>query len=100
MVELIARPEKFDGRRVRTIGYAHFEFEESALYLHEEDYAHAIFLNGVWLDLGEGVSRAECQNRYVVVEGTFRSGNRGHLGAWSGAIQDVTRCGPWRSRSL
>jgi hypothetical protein len=96
IVELIATPEVFDGKRVRTVGYVHFEFEGNGLYLHKEDYAHSLYLNGLWVDLAKGVSGTDCQDRYVLVEGTFRSGNRGHMGLWSGAVEEITRCMPLR----
>src|SRR6266850_7297599 len=33
LLELVARPELFDGKRVRVTGYVHLEFEGNALYL-------------------------------------------------------------------
>ena len=37
LVELIARPELYDGRRVRVIGFVNFEFEGDAIFLSSED---------------------------------------------------------------
>jgi hypothetical protein len=96
IVELIATPEMFDGKRVRTVGFVHFEFEGNGLYLHKEDWTHSLYRNGLWVDLAKGVSRTDCQDHYVLVEGTFRSGNRGHMGLWSGAVEEITRCMPLR----
>ena len=48
LVQLIASPEKFDGKLVSVIGF--LEIGESAdLYLHEEDFKHGLRLNAVWV---------------------------------------------------
>jgi hypothetical protein len=96
IVELIANPRLFDGKRVRTIGYIHFEFEGNGLYLHKEDYEHRIHANGVWVSFAGNLQVGKCQDRYALVEGAFKAGERGHMGLWSGTIADITRCMPWR----
>ena len=48
IVELIATPEMFDGKRVRTVGFVHLEFEGNGLYLHKEDWTHSLYRNGLW----------------------------------------------------
>ena len=101
LVDLIARPEAFDGKRVRVMGFVNFEFEGNGLYLSREDWQQGIDRNGVWIDppLGfdsdSGPVRAVPNQRYVIVEGTFRATHRGHMGMWSGAIEQVTRLNPW-----
>jgi hypothetical protein len=92
IIDLIANPDLFDGKRIRTFGYIHFEFEGNGIYLHQEDYARSLYANGLWVNLAQNVSRVDCQDRYVLVEGTFRARDRGHLGLWSGAIGEITRC--------
>jgi hypothetical protein len=92
MIDIIANPNLFDGKRIRTFGYIHFEFEGNGIYLHQEDYARSLYVNGLWVNLAKNTSRADCQDRYVLVEGTFRARDRGHMGLWSGAINDITRC--------
>ena len=102
LVELIAQPTQYDGRPVRVVGFAHFEFEGNGLYLHREDYAQSISHNSVWLEPpgGEVAAAQRANDRYVIVEGTFDARNRGHLSMRSGAIVRVTRLDPWsRSRS-
>jgi hypothetical protein len=98
LVELLARPERFDGRRVRVIGFAHFEFEGNALYLHREDWAHGIPQNGLWLDPIAATERTT-SDHYVLVEAAFNARNRGHMGLWSGALEHPTRIDPWDHRS-
>ena len=105
LITLIARPEDFDGKRVRVIGYVHFEFEGNGLYVSQDDYEHAITRNGVWIDppLGfesdSGPTRAQRNDRYVIVEGTFSDRDRGHMGMWSGAIEHVERLEAWSATS-
>jgi hypothetical protein len=92
MVELLANPEKYDRKRVRVLGYIHFEFEGNAVYLHKEDEANRLYPNGLWVSLADGVSSPDCQDAYVLIEGTFQASDRGHLGLWSGAVTETTRC--------
>ena|SRR5439155_6753325 len=102
LIELLARPELYDGRRVRVIGFVNFAFEGNALYLSRADWEHAVTRNGLWIDppprfeSNWGPSRAEPNRRYVLVEATFRAERRGHLALWSGALEQVTRLEEWR----
>ncbi len=101
IVELIARPDLYDGRRVRVIGFVNFAFEGNALYLSRADWEHGVRRNGLWVDPPArfesdwGPSRAEPNRRYVLIEATFRASSRGHLGLWSGALEQVTRVESW-----
>jgi len=88
MVQLLATPERYEGRLVRVKGVAHFEFEESALYLHREDAENMNGSNGLWLSTG---GHDELSDVFVIVEGRFTARSHGHLGAWPGEIRDVTR---------
>ena len=88
IIQLLATPERYEGRLVRVQGVAHFAFEESALYLHREDADCMNSSNGVWLDSD---ARADLSDKFVIVEGRFTAKDHGHLGAWPGEIQDVTR---------
>jgi hypothetical protein len=97
LVALVATPERFAGRCVRTIGYMHLEFEGNGLYIHRDDYRQDIYKNGVWLDveaLPRG-SRPEINDRYVIVEGIVDAASHGHMGAWSASIRDISRLDPW-----
>jgi hypothetical protein len=99
MIELITNPVKFDGKTIRVIGFLNLEFEGNVLYMHKEDYDHAILGNGVWVDTDTRSlpKKATCSpRRYAILEGTFNARNAGHFGAWSGAIEKITRCDAWR----
>jgi hypothetical protein len=100
LYQLVATPERFDGKLVRAIGYVHLDFESNGLYPHEQDYEHAIPRNGIWVELGDCSNRDEhtLSDSYVLLEGRFSSQDQGHLGLWSGALLDVSRCDPWPPR--
>jgi hypothetical protein len=95
IVQMLANPERYDGRRVRTFGYIHLEFEGNAIYLHQEDERNSLSANGLWVSLTPGISRHDCNDSYVLVEGTFSASDRGHMGLWNGAVSDITRCLKW-----
>jgi len=100
LINLIATPERFDGKRVRLVGFLRIEFEGNALYLHEEDLRQGITDNAVWIDLPKGTDRkhyAPLSDHYVLVEGRFEANLRGHLNLFSGTITDVTRLEIWAS---
>ena len=92
LVQLIANPDRYEGKRVRVKGYCHLEFEEQSLYLHREDADLMNTSNAVWLELeASDVDQAKPNEQFVLVEGIFTGKSRGHLGAWSGTIRDITR---------
>lgn len=93
MVALIADPQKYNNRRIRTRGYVSLEFENTALYLSENDAKNYLSKNAIWLS-SEVMDRHELQGRYAVVEGVFDSTKRGHLGQFSGTIRDIVRFEP------
>jgi len=96
IIQLLARPEIFDGKRVRVIGFIHFEFEGNGFYLNKDDYDHALYSNGLWVEIKAGANTsAKCQDSYVLVEGVFQAAHHGHMGLWGGAIVDITRCQIW-----
>lgn len=94
LYELIARPAEFDRKRVRVIGFAHFEFEGDGLYAHREDWQQSVSRNGVWLNPPNEAANS-LSNHYVLVEGRFEARSRGHMGMWSGTIDSVTRIESW-----
>ena len=97
LVQLIANPEKFEGKLIRVIGFLRLEFEGNVLYLHREDYENAILGNGIWVDATtEMFKNSKALNmKYVLLEGTFSLRNRGHMGLWSGAIMRIRRAEVW-----
>ena len=93
ITQLLARPEVYDGKRVRLKGYIHFQFEGNGIYPRREDEHGHLYRNGLWVQVKDGVSLPlECQDRYVLVEGTFVARHHGHYGLLRGAVTDITRC--------
>lgn len=95
IVQLIATPEKFDGKGVLIMGFLRLEFEGDAIYLHEDDYRHAIHKNGLMVVTNPKIDReaAKLNLHYVVLEGTFDADNHGHMGVNSGTITNITFTG-------
>jgi hypothetical protein len=90
LVNLIANPEKYDGKRVSVKGFLALEFEGNALYLHKEDFDNRLYKNGLWY-AGETLESKKYDRKYVNIEGTFSAAERGHMGLWSGTLKDVDR---------
>ena len=97
LVQLIADPQKFGGKLIRVIGFLRLEFEGDVLYLHREDYEHAILGNGVWVDATLEIRKQnETLNlHYFLLEGVFDSMWRGHQGTWSGSLTKIRRAELW-----
>jgi hypothetical protein len=93
MIQLIANPEKFDGKTVVLTGFMNLEFEGNALYLHRDDFVYGQMKNGLGLTLSEGLAKSVSRwtRHYVRVEGVFNAREAGHFGMYSGAIEQVTR---------
>ncbi len=96
LVQLIATPEKYQGKPVQVFGFMRLEHEGNAIYLHREDYENALYKNGLWLtNVDTAEHRAKHNLKYVLIEGTFDGKERGHFGLWSGSIKDIKRVQLW-----
>ena len=97
LLQLIATPERFDGKLVRVKGYCRLAFEGTALYLHQQDYEHGMPENSVWLEISrsEREGRKALQDKYVIVEARFGASERGHFGMFSGSLKEIARLELW-----
>jgi hypothetical protein len=97
MVQLIATPEKYDGKTIIVVGFLHLEREGNILYLNKTDYDHAITKNGLWIvrnsKINENIEKLNLH--YVLISGTFDARNKGHMSLASGAIKDITGADTW-----
>ena len=97
LLELIANPERFHGRRVSVRGYVRIEFEGSAIYLSKESFEAGSMRDALWLTPAANSPFAKpgatFGPRYADVVGRFDAFDRGHFGMYSGAITEVTRIG-------
>ena len=98
IVQLLATPEKYDGKLVRVIGVGNLEFEGNYLSLDKEDYAYSAG-NSIWIELGEKAisynEAKEYNGKYVIVEGFFDKKDRGHLAMFCGSIKNISRYQLW-----
>ena len=92
MVALLAEPQRYDGKFIRTIGFACIEFEGDALYLHVEDYRYQNDGNALALRLAEAQRKQfkSLSLRHVLVEGTMYA-NGPEVPDYAGAIGNITR---------
>ncbi len=97
LIQLIANPNTYDQKIVRVIGFVRLEFEGNAIYLHQDDYKHGISKNGLWLNATDDMRKktADFDQKYLLLEGTFNAKKMGHMGLFSGSIQQITRCQVW-----
>lgn len=102
LLQILADPVKYHQKMVRVIGYLHLKRYDDAIYLHEEDYRHALYGNSLWVDATDDMRNHEDRltDRYVILEGIFDAENHGTLGAHTGTIRRVTRCEVWTSETL
>jgi hypothetical protein len=97
MVQLMANPEKYEGKLIGTEGFLMLG-ENPALYLHQEDADHALIMNALWVETTEGMRRHrdELHHKYVIVTGTFRMDHFGHHDYFkAGGITKIKSCSPW-----
>jgi hypothetical protein len=102
IVQLLATPERFDGKPVRVFGFLRLAFEGDALYLHREDDTQGLTRNALWVDRTEAMEReqAKLNAHYVLIEATFDAEDTGHMGLFGGALKKVTRIIPWPPPAL
>lgn len=97
LIALLVNPKEHHGRYVSVTGVLRLEFEANALYVSAEDAKHQLSANCLWVEVNKEVykSRRRLQRRYVTVIARFSSQNRGHMGAFGGALEDVREVLPY-----
>ena len=100
IIQLIAHPNDYDSKVVRLTGFVRLEFEGTGVYLHEDDCRYHITKNGLWLKVSDEImkNKREFNLKYVLLEGTFNAEDRGHMGAWNGSSEKITRFVTWPRR--
>jgi hypothetical protein len=96
--QLMANSNRYHGKKIRLEGFLHVEFEGNAIYLCKDHADHLICKEGFWvsfdkkaLSFDENAGPRHFHRRWVLIEGTFDKDERGHMSAWSGAIQNIDR---------
>lgn len=97
MIRLIAAPQEYAKKVIRVHGYLNVEFEGNAVYLHEEDFTHALTSNALWIDAKPEIMNGlqQLSGQYVLLEGIFDPTHHGHLSLYSGALLDISRGDAW-----
>jgi hypothetical protein len=94
IISLLATPDKYNGRAVRIIGYLNMEYENDAIYFHEEDYLHKISKNCIGVEIHKQDRQLShyqsCNKKYVFVEGIFDM-NRKNTGSFDCSIINIKR---------
>ena len=90
IINLISTPEQYHGKKVIITGYLNMEFEGNGIYLSKEDYINSIYKNGLWCDI-DLEKYSKFNKKYVVMEGIFNAKMTGHMGLWSGSIENISR---------
>lgn len=96
MINLIATPEKFDGKMISVVGFLAIESEDARLYLGEEDYRHYIADNGIFIDVNKIVSRnmEKVDGHYASLVGVFRQKGASVSVGSNSQITDIRLCVP------
>ena len=91
LINLIATPDKYHGKRITTFGVASIHPESTALYLNEESLRLGMFVNAISLEADDEMTAGwrTMDERWVVVEGVFDRTSHGHLGLLPGTIREV-----------
>jgi hypothetical protein len=91
IIQLIANPERYDGKVVRFEGVTNIEFEGNGIYLSKEHWkAHAQSF-AIWMDLNDELTKGRkwLNGKYCVVEGVYHAADRGHMGLYMGSLSDI-----------
>ena len=100
IINLISTPDKYEGKFVRIFGFVKLEFEGTGIYLTEADLKNYLGKNGLWLEGVNSDQWGQYNGSLCLVEGIFDSKNTGHMGAWSGAIKNVSRIKVWKINQI
>lgn len=102
LVAVVANPGDYAGKRIRVEGFLILEFEGNSLYLDKEGYKAGLTGNALWVDTpswADPAAQKRLSGRYALVEGTFNPLRHGHVGAWGGALENVSLIRPTSTRS-
>lgn len=94
MIQLIATPERFDGKLVSVVGFLRLSQEANLLYFDKSSYDNVMLENTLWLDPTEEMERdrEHLEMKYVRIEGIFRLGNKMRNNVSAGGITDIKSC--------
>jgi len=95
IIQLLANPEKYEGKLVQLTGYVHLEFEGNAIWLHKDDFQNSIYSNALWIHVTTCVDwDGKPMSGYASLMGRFTAKSHGHGRLWPGVISQVGECFP------
>jgi hypothetical protein len=96
LIQLIATPEKFNGKLVSVQGLLGYD-EHPVLWVHEEDAKHWLGTNSIRVSPNEEMHRnkEKINHMYVTVIGVFRAARTGTESYEGGAITEIQACTVW-----
>jgi hypothetical protein len=97
LIQLIATPDKFDGKLIYVCGLLEMSREGDLLFLDQSDRDNVILSNAIWVRRTEqmGKDRLTLNGKYVAVVGIFRVGFKEQLGTPGNGIPEVSHVEFW-----
>lgn len=95
MISLISEPGRYDGMKVRVIGYMKLEFEGDRLCPSRESSEIFFGPSCLWIDRTASMPFRAAE--YELIEGTFSAQEHGHMGIFGGTLKNITRAENWSS---
>lgn len=93
LVEIIAHPQKYDGKQILVIGFVTLGFEQDAIWLHKDDAIQMISKNALSLSLHPMPREAyglDLQPHYATICGVFKAHDKTKiLSIYSGDIVEI-----------
>lgn len=98
MLALLATPQRYNGKTIRTIGYLYLRSDGDALFFHQEDLEIPILKDSFSLELTPKQKQQfkGLNLTYVMVQGIVRSSGPDGPGLSSGTISHVTMVHGWK----
>lgn len=75
------------------------EFEDNAIYLHQEDYKNGINENSFWVEFSDKLTKmrdlTKFNDKYVIIIGTFQAKEKGPMSMFGGTLDNIVRLDLW-----
>jgi hypothetical protein len=102
MLQLIATPERFDGKSVGAIGYLVLHNGGGFLYLHREDSDFGLYVNALKIEFDRESSSDDpaFDSHYLYLIGSFDAKDKGPLSAFGGSIKNAKVIALWSAPKI
>lgn len=93
ILDLLARPDAYDGKFIRIDGFLHVKFEDCAVFMTKEHADYLMGKYGLWVSFktGEFIKQKDYDCKYVLLEGVFNKSGHGHMQLFGGELREVSR---------